>query len=119
MYWILCATLHVRASPEVPCCCQPCFSCRYDIKCKLIDNAVSLNKNVAFTHWRSRVVNKDTKATFEIEAVEVRQLSQGGCNNVLNEILQLLRRPSVHKFHVLFVSALMRLHREQGHHGCL
>uniref|UniRef100_A0A383VV95 Uncharacterized protein n=1 Tax=Tetradesmus obliquus TaxID=3088 RepID=A0A383VV95_TETOB len=44
---------------------------RYDIKCKLIDNAVSLNKNVGFTHWRSRIVNKDTKAAFEIEAVEV------------------------------------------------
>jgi hypothetical protein len=44
---------------------------RYDIKCKLIDNAVSLDTNVGFTHWRSRVVNKATKAAFEIEAIEV------------------------------------------------
>jgi hypothetical protein len=37
----------------------------------VIDNAVSLSKNVGFTHWRSRIVNKDTKAAFEIEGVEV------------------------------------------------
>jgi hypothetical protein len=51
-------------SSSIPC-------CRYDIKCKVIDNAVSLDKNVGFTHWRSRIVNKDTKAAFEIEGVEV------------------------------------------------
>jgi hypothetical protein len=48
--------------------------CRYDIKCKVIDNAVSLSKNVGFTHWRSRIVNKDTKDAFEIEGVEVSSL---------------------------------------------
>lgn len=44
---------------------------RYDVKCKLIDNAVSMKHNVAFTHWRSRIVNKESKDVFEIEAVEV------------------------------------------------
>eukprot|EP00882_Tetradesmus_deserticola_P000474 GHRQ01000520.1.p1 GENE.GHRQ01000520.1~~GHRQ01000520.1.p1 ORF type:complete len:371 (+),score=163.02 GHRQ01000520.1:352-1464(+) len=44
---------------------------RYDLKCKVIDSAVSLTKNVGFTHWFSRAVNKDTKAVSEIEAVEV------------------------------------------------
>ncbi|KAI8476496.1 MAG: hypothetical protein J3K34DRAFT_401522 [Monoraphidium minutum] len=44
---------------------------RYDIKCKLIDSAVSLDTNVGFTHWRSRVINKETKQPFEIEAIEV------------------------------------------------
>jgi hypothetical protein len=32
--------------------------CRYDVKCKMIDQAVSMDKNAGFTHWRSRVVNK-------------------------------------------------------------
>jgi hypothetical protein len=32
--------------------------CRYDIKCKMIDQAVSMDKNAGFTHWRSRIVNK-------------------------------------------------------------
>jgi len=31
---------------------------RYDIKCKMIDQAVSMDKNAGFTHWRSRIVNK-------------------------------------------------------------
>jgi hypothetical protein len=43
----------------------PC--CRYDIKCKMIDQAVSMDKNAGFTHWRSRIANK-------VGGVEV-----GGC----------------------------------------
>lgn len=35
-----------------------CASCRYDIKCKMIDQAVSMDKNAGFTHWRSRIINK-------------------------------------------------------------
>jgi hypothetical protein len=46
-------------------------SASYDIKCKVIDNAVSLDKNCGFTHWRSRIVNKDKGNAFFIEAVEV------------------------------------------------
>lgn len=52
--------------------------CSYHIKCKLIDNAVSLSKNVGFTHWRSRIVNKSNDNAFEIEAVEVDLFGQDG-----------------------------------------
>lgn len=56
---------------------------RYNIKCKMIENAVSLNKNVGFTHWRSRIVNKSNNNTFEIEAVEVDLF---GANGKLKDI---------------------------------
>lgn len=39
-------------------CCSHWLYCRYDIKCKMIDQAVSMDKNAGFTHWRSRIVNK-------------------------------------------------------------
>jgi hypothetical protein len=51
---------------------------RYNIKCKMIDNAVSLSKNVGFTHWRSRIVNKSNNNAFEIEAVEVDLFGKDG-----------------------------------------
>ena len=35
-----------------------CHGRRYDIKCKMIDQAVSMDNNAGFTHWRSRIVNK-------------------------------------------------------------
>lgn len=51
---------------------------RYDIKCKLIDQAVSCERNAAFTHWRSRVVNKANGEPFEIEAIEVDLFGKDG-----------------------------------------
>lgn len=51
---------------------------RYDIKCKLIDNAVALDRNVGFTHWRSRISPKAGGAPFDIEAIEVELFGTDG-----------------------------------------
>jgi hypothetical protein len=51
---------------------------RYDIKCKMIDQAVSMDKNAGFTHWRSRIVNKENKEVFEIETLEVELFGPDG-----------------------------------------
>jgi hypothetical protein len=44
----------------------------------MIDQAVSLDKNAGFTHWRSRIVNKDNKDAFEIETLEVELFGPDG-----------------------------------------
>eukprot|EP00879_Flechtneria_rotunda_P000344 GHRR01000435.1.p1 GENE.GHRR01000435.1~~GHRR01000435.1.p1 ORF type:complete len:370 (+),score=100.51 GHRR01000435.1:174-1283(+) len=44
---------------------------RYLVTCKMIDNGVSLDKNVAFTHWCSSITNKQSKQHFNIEGLEV------------------------------------------------
>jgi hypothetical protein len=75
---VLCDPTRAAAQPDA--CCVKYDSVkdivrqtkeRYDIKYKLIDNAVSLNKNAGFIHWCSRVINRDTKDSFEVEALEV------------------------------------------------
>lgn len=70
---------------------------RYDIKCKMIDNAVSMNQNAAFTHWCSRIVNKSTKDAFEIEAIEVDLFGPDG----RIKDIWMFRDPMDHEKHML------------------
>ena len=55
---------------------SPPLECRYAIKCKQLDCAVSPSKAVAFTHWRSVITPQGAGAgggngTFTIDGVEV------------------------------------------------
>jgi hypothetical protein len=51
---------------------------RYDISCKSLDRAVSLDLNVGFNHWRSRITNRDSQYSFSIEGIEVDIFAEDG-----------------------------------------
>jgi hypothetical protein len=51
---------------------------RYAIKCKVYDQAVSQDTNVAFTHWRSNITPAGSAAPFTIEGIEVDIFGQDG-----------------------------------------
>lgn len=70
---------------------------RYDIKCKMIDQAVSMDKNAGFTHWRSRIVNKANKDAFEIETLEVELFGPDG----RIKDIWMFRDPMDHEKHML------------------
>ena len=43
----------------------------YNIKCKHLDSAVSADRSVGFTHWRSTIAPKAGGPSFTIDGVEV------------------------------------------------